>query len=105
MEWREWEGFINKIKSTFNIVWTPEIPNTWGDHAENKEPATQTQTPLEKADHDEKPIPSTSRSIKNQIMKPLKKTRLKDQRSPIRPLTFTHSSPNKKPSKTNKNQN
>ena len=60
LEWGEWEGYINKIKSTFNIVRAPETPNTSGDIAENKEPPIQTQTPLEKADHDEKPIPSTS---------------------------------------------
>ena len=69
LEWGEWEGYINKIKSTFNIIRAPETPNTSGDLAENKEPPAQTQTPLEKADHGEKPIPSTSRSIKNQIMK------------------------------------
>ena len=69
MEWGEWEGYINKIKSTFNIVRAQETPNISGDLVENKEPPAQTQTPLEKADHDEKPILSTSRSIKNQIMK------------------------------------
>ena len=69
LERGEWERYINKIKSTFNIVRAPETPNTSVDLAENKEPPTQTQTPLEKADHNEKPIPSTSRSIKIQIMK------------------------------------
>ena len=59
-EWGEWEGYISKIKSKFNIVRAPETPNTSGDLIENKEPPAQTQTPLEKANHDEKPIPSTS---------------------------------------------
>ena len=93
------KAYINKIKSTFNIIRAPETPNTSEDLEENKEPPAQTQTSLEKANHDKKPIPSTSRSIKNQIMKSPKKTRLKDQRSPIRPPTSTHSSPNKKPLK------
>ena len=35
LEWVEWEGYINKIKSIFNIVRAPE---TSGDLAENKEP-------------------------------------------------------------------
>ena len=47
----EWEGFVNKIKSTFNIVRAPETPNTSGDLAENKEPPAQIQTFMEKADH------------------------------------------------------
>ena len=69
LEWGEWEGYIKKIKSTFNIIKAPETLNTFGDLIENKEPPAQTRTPFEEADRDEKPIPSTSRSIKNQIMK------------------------------------
>ena len=69
LEQGEWDGYINKIKLTFNIIRVPETSNTSGDLAENKKPPAQTQTLLEKADHDEKSIPSTSRSIKNQIMK------------------------------------
>ena len=30
LEWGEWEGYINKIKSTFNIIRAPETPNTSG---------------------------------------------------------------------------
>ena len=54
LEWGEWEGYINKIKTTFNIVNAQKPPNTSGDLAENKGPPTQTKTPLEKADHNEK---------------------------------------------------
>ena len=42
LEQGEWEGYINKIKLTFNIVRAPETPNTSGDLAENKELPTQT---------------------------------------------------------------
>ena len=45
LERGEWEGYINKIKSTFNIIRGPEIPNTSGDLAENKEPPAQTLWP------------------------------------------------------------
>ena len=49
LERGEWEGYINKIKSTFNIVRAPEAPNTSGELAENKEPPAQMQTHLGKS--------------------------------------------------------